>query len=551
MLSPDDMDADVPSSHPTTPLVHPSSPTAADELSLSSASGVSPPPPAAVSEGEYSPFVAYCVTVNYILGVGVIGMPKAFATGGWLLSTLTLLVVSVMAAFTALWYVETGHRAVRKEKMIALAASDTELEQLGAAASASSSSSSSSSSSASSSPVPQLTDGLQPVSHSGYDSPSKQPRRIEVNELIGIFLSPLMRKVYEVLICVYILGSLWSYTSVFSTGMAANVGVPFINSGQACVVTGDRSSACYGVYLFYCAVFACIVVPIATRQLTEMKVFVVALASLRFVAISCMVVTTIDMLYRFPWQDASSGAVVSTASSAPYYGDTAAWNFSGLGTIFPVCIFAQIFHHSVPGIAYPLRDKTVVPKVFAACLLSMFALYSSLSITLSLYFGSATAAQCTLMWQHYADRFPGSDLTAFTVYLIVLFPPLDVISAFPLKAITVGNNIAISVLPPGQAGVRRRVLPFRLLAAVIPILGAAVFNDLTVLLKYTGSLGIVVAFLFPTWLQWKSRREMPGRSGVLQGWQEKVVDSPWAVWGVAAFCVAGLLTIVVQTAQGG
>ena len=549
MLSADEMDADISASHPTTPLVHPSSSTSADDLII--ASDVPLPPPAAASEGQYSPFVAYCVTVNYILGVGVIGMPRAFVAGGWLLSTLTLLLVSVMAAFTALWYVEAGHRAVRKEKMTALAASDTELERLGAAAAASASASPSSS--ASSSPVPELTNGLGSASsQAGYDSPHKQPRRIEVNELIGLFLSPLMRKVYEVLICVYILGSLWSYTSVFATGMAANVGVPFINSGQACVVSGDRGSACYGVYLFYCAVFACIVVPIATRQLTEMKLFVVALATLRFVAITCMVVTAIDMLYRFPWQDAANGgAVVSTRSSAPYYSDAPVWNFSGFGTIFPVCIFAQIFHHSVPGIAYPLRDKGVVPRVFAACLLSMFALYSSLSITLSLYFGSATAAQCTLMWQHYADRFPRSDLTSFTVYLIVLFPPLDVISAFPLKAITVGNNIALSVLPPSAAGVRRRVLPFRLLAAVIPILGAAVFNDLTVLLKYTGSLGIVVAFLFPTWLQWKSRREMPGRSGVLHGWQERVVDSEWAIWAVAGFCVAGLLTIIVQTAQGG
>ena len=216
---------------------------------------------------------------------------------------------------------------------------------------------------------------------------------------------------------------------------------------------------------------------------------------------------------------------------------------------------AQIFHHSVPGIAYPLQDKKKVPMVFSACLLSMFALYSSLSITLSLYFGSALAGQCTLMWKTYTGQPWGeavglSSLTAFTRWLIVLFPPLDVLSAFPLKAITVGNNLQTRFLSREDQRIRRKFIPFRLFAAVVPIVGACIFNDLTTLLTYTGSLGIVIAFLFPTVLQWKSRREVAGRSGVLDGWVERVVDSEWSVYGVAFFCIAGLLTIIVQLILG-
>ena len=301
------------------PLVHSSSssPSPSDELTKDS-----PPSPRSmpVPEGSYSPFVAYCVTVNYILGVGVIGMPKAFNTGGWLLSTFTLLLVSVMATFTALWYVEVGHRAARREKA----------EQEGHLAALPLDPSSSSSSSVS----PPDSPSSHPL------SAVKEPRRIEANELIAMFLSPGLGRLYEVLMCVYMMGSLWSYTSVFSTGMAANLGVPFLNGGETCVVSGDRSSACYGVYLFYNAVFACIVIPIATRNLTEMKAFVVALAMLRFVAITCMVVTTIEMLYRFP--AVFDGKAFSAATSAPFYSDAPAVNWGGLGVIFPVCIFAQV-----------------------------------------------------------------------------------------------------------------------------------------------------------------------------------------------------------------
>ena len=531
--SPDDVN----SSQSTTPLVDPSSSSSPDD----------PPKPAAllsVPEGSYSPFVAYCVTVNYILGVGVIGMPKAFNTGGWLLSTVILLIVSVMATFTALWYVEVGHRANRKEKEEA----ETELEPLPHTALT-----------VPSPPLPLLclppplppTPPLPPPpSHSilSDPAPAKQPRRIEANELISIFLSPNTGRVYEFLLCVYMMGSMWSYASVFATGLAANIAVPFLHSGNTCVVSEDGSWSCYSLYLFYCALFACIVVPIATRNLTEMKAFVVALAMLRFVAITCMVVTTIDLMYHYP-------TAVSSTTSPPYYSDTPVANWGGLGVIFPVCIFAQIFHHSVPGIAYPLQDKKKVPQVFAACLFSMFVLYSSLAVTLTLYFGSTIASQCTLNWQTYTGYEPGravqvSFLTGFTRQLIVLFPPLDVMSAFPLKAITVGNNLQTRFLKREEYLVRRKFIPFRLFAAIVPILGACVFSDLTKLLTYTGSLGIVIAFLFPTVLQWKSRREVKGRSGVLEGWVERVVDSEWAVYGVGGFCLAGLCTVIIQQVIG-
>ena len=347
--------------------------------------------------------------------------------------------------------------------------------------------------------------------------------------------------------------------------MAANVPIPFLNGGDTCVVSGDRATGCYALYLFYCFLFACIVVPIATRNLTEMKYFIIALAMLRFVAITCMVITTLDMLYRFPVEQSGPPASVTipeTDTSAPYYAHTAAFNWAGLGTIFPICIFAQIFHHSVPGIAYPLADKTTVPKVFSSCLLTMFVLYSGLSIVLAIYFGTAIASQCTINWQRYTGSPLPLDPTAaatvqlgflanFTKYLIVLFPPADVLSAFPLKAITVGNNIMHSFLTPQQKTVRRKYVPFRLFAAVTPIVGALIFNDLTVLLKYTGTLGIVIAFLCPTYLQWTSRRAVKGRSGVMGGGLvERLVDSEWSVWAVAAFCVAGLLTVLITTILG-
>ena len=151
---------------------------------------------------HYSPFVAYCTTVNYILGVGVIGMPRAFVTGGWLLSTVVLLIVSVMATFTALWYVEVGHRAARREKELG-SNDETELTHLDSA-----------STSLEHTDSAVALSSLHSPSHSTLITSTPQPRRIEVNELIDMFVSPNARRVYEFLLCVYMMGSLWSYTSV-------------------------------------------------------------------------------------------------------------------------------------------------------------------------------------------------------------------------------------------------------------------------------------------------------------------------------------------------
>jgi hypothetical protein len=56
------------------------------------ASSAHPPAP----HGSYGTFVAYCFTVNYVLGVGILGIPWGFVRAGVALSPLVLLVVSLI-----------------------------------------------------------------------------------------------------------------------------------------------------------------------------------------------------------------------------------------------------------------------------------------------------------------------------------------------------------------------------------------------------------------------------------------------------------------------
>lgn len=56
-----------------------------------------PPPSAETAEAGFSPFVAFCFTINYILGTGFLTLPWAFVQGGVLLSTLTLVSMGIVS----------------------------------------------------------------------------------------------------------------------------------------------------------------------------------------------------------------------------------------------------------------------------------------------------------------------------------------------------------------------------------------------------------------------------------------------------------------------
>lgn len=48
-------------------------------------------------------------------------------------------------------------------------------------------------------------------------------------------------------------------------------------------------------------------------------------------------------------------------------------------------------------------------------------------------------------------------------------------------------------------------LIFRLLAALPPLIGAAIIRDLGAITNYTGMVAFLLCFIFPALLQWKSK----------------------------------------------
>lgn len=503
----------------------------------------------AAPKSMYGSLVGYCFTVNYILGVGVLGMPYAFYKGGWALSTLCLGFVTIMATFTALWLVDVSLRAqyVRRADTL-LRGSGGSDEDMAISGSS----------------------GNDSLNHPPVSSHSQH--RFEMNELVEMFVGVRARRFYEILVVIYLVGALWSYTSVFASSLASHVGLPGINNGNECDIYKNHSNGCSDLYLTYIALFSLVAIPLTCLDLTEMKILQIGLAIFRFVSLATMMITSIVAIYSYPNPD----PLADSPDHAPYLSrNFVAFDWTNLGLVFPIAIYSQIFHHSVPGLSHPLRNKAAAPKVFSAVLATTMILYSALGISVGFFYGASIPQTCTIAWAEYSGGHingkPG--WASFIGYMIVLFPPLDIISAFPLNAITLGNNLLCAfVEDERKQQLKRFKLPFRFLAAIPPIVGAMVVRDLGVILKYTGCVGVLIAFAYPCVLQYKSvqRCKQMGivnintasssnaapsgfsvdNSEAVPTYNIPLINKPQLVAVVFAFSMIGLVSVIVLSAAG-
>ena len=105
-------------------------------------------------------------------------------------------------------------------------------------------------------------------------------------------------------------------------------------------------------------------------------------------------------------------------------------------------------------------------------------------------------------------------------YYLVLFPSIDVTSAYPLVVHTISNNI-YTTLFRRDTSLKSKTpkldffiqLVIKFVSAVLPITAALLVSNLVYVLKYAGLTGFFIAFFFPTALQlasvWRCSKEFP------------------------------------------
>ncbi len=447
--------------------------------------------PADRKSSGFSPFVAFCFAINYILGTGFLTIPWAFVQGGLILSSIVLLTVCVFADAAKDYLLETMARAeaMLDEGMRWKDAESSITNGVGKGLVYSPVISRANSMSyddveAGAAARPKMSglvqhpgnnmkiyDSFQPIAVSknvcGNNSAEQKQnnqainkagihgrqlirqgmsrqeylvknRKFEVNTLCRVFLGKQGLRTYTLCISLYIYGALWAYTSVFSSAM----------SGALPLLPQRNDETNYSIYVF---VFGLIVVPMSCLELDEQVEVQVLLTGCRFLMVFLMVVTS--------WSCAEDSGISSSTSdqsnAIDFKKDTSyespMFCLSNFHKMLPILVFATIYHHSIPGLAHPVADKKKLSGIFLSTGLFSGAAYCFIGFILGSVFGDKIKQSANLNWKDFrggtgtrADDGTYVDVALWAKFIssyILCFPALDVISAFPLCAITLGNNI--------------------------------------------------------------------------------------------------------------
>ena len=479
---------------------------------------------ASFSSSQYTPFVAYLFTINYILGVGALGMPYAFYKSGIIVGVILTFVCSLMSYLTTVWVAHAAFR-VKQGRKLAKGNPFESPKQL-----KKKQPSDETSSLVGESKIMSIYRSLSGVlgdeeSASQSRSPSRRQRerqvaaatsssnstisRVhedpEVIDLVEELLGSNMRVLYQVSLIALTVTGLVAYTQVFVRSFLSQV--------------WDECPLWMPTFLF-----ALIVVPLSCLDLDEQVQTQIVMSMLRFASLALIFGGMLVAIWvqdgggqtkALPY-DHSGGAEMPLVEEA------------GFGIMFSTAVFSQLFQHSVPGLVRPLAEekRRSVPNIFFSALMTTAIIYCFISIVCCYHLGNDIQQSINLNFIGFEWGIAeGSVWHPFATTLslvVVLFPAFDTLSVFPLIAITLGNNLRsispelMRPLASYLAGNRREVegveegeqaqnniitVLWRLVACLPPLALSLIVKDLSLSLMIGGACGIIVAFIIPAALQ--------------------------------------------------
>jgi len=346
----------------------------------------------------FSPLIAVCFTVNYLVGTGFLTLPWAFVQGGLILSTILLLVATGISDVAKDFLLEAMARA---EAVVPLELGNNEND-------------------------------IEVVNNE-IDETEEGPlivkeRKFEMTDLCRIFMGEKAAKIFISCLSFSLFMTLWAYTVVFVTTLQDEF-----------TGTGDKDLDAD----IYVLVFALIVVPLSCLELKEQIFIQVTLAFCRVLMLVFMVSTT--LLFPDDFRDKQYNPNTNPFREVPLF------NVAGFSQAFPIILFALGFQIAIPGISQAVTDKRQLSGIFRTTFLLCAMAYILVGVSVPLATGQTVAQSSNVMWSNFRagtgelnedGEYVGVVWWAQAIsFFVVTFPAIDVISAFPLNAIVLGSNL--------------------------------------------------------------------------------------------------------------
>lgn len=358
---------------------------------------------------------------------------------------------------------------------------------------------------------------------------------LEVVELVDIFLGPVWRAVTVFLLYLFQTSTLWAYAAVFSQSIAT-IFRPLVavvlqeisvqpgngtNSSGDAILTcnqehfGAPCSALYFSFLLAYGVAETIMIIVGIKETAGVQTF---LAVYRFAAIAMMVMLSLVGL------GIGKSLQGEEFVSKPVYAAP-----SGLGVALPAITFALLLQMAVPSVMEPMAQRDGAPRHFCISLGICAMCYILIGIVLSIYLGTHTEEPVTLNFATFTGFMVVKDyeqagmamkaLVGFCQYFILVFPLLDLFSAYALQGVVLCNNV-LSLLPDRFLK-DSRFLKIKVIATIlmsgVPIVLAAITHSLGFIINVTGTIGMLLAITIPGLLLFQSLRVSPSQTPFTPG----------------------------------
>lgn len=358
-------------------------------------------------------FEGVAFSLNYLMGSGFLALPWGMSKTGVLLGSSILLVTSMASYIAGLLIVATIHRTEDIDISSHIIINRTILTSTSYGA-------------------VKNTIGTDTTTTNNNDNLCDDGRNIEssinggaskacpdIGELCRLYLGSSGHLIYIVTITVYLYCSLWSYAAIFSNAMAVHFNIGALS------------------YHYYLLLFMVTVTTLSCMELRTQVAIQLMLTACRFLLVISMI-TSIAFAKFYIHEDKQ--LVVSSSSL-----NVLNYNTSGIKFMLPISVQSMIFHHSIPNLirlVHSTAEKDII-SIFGIAISICLVLYMSLAVAAFSYFGQSINSSSNLNWVVFISQPPTSPTTHWFMRcissFIILYPAINVISSFPLNAITLGN----------------------------------------------------------------------------------------------------------------
>jgi amino acid permease len=433
--------------------------------------------------------LGFFLLLNLVLGTGFLSIPYGFYSSGVLYGAITLMAMISLSWLCAVYVVETMARSQA---------------------------------------ISDYKESSQSVQNEKIQAGSALPnfyitvdRKFEPSEMCEMYVGLWLKIIYVILLIIITFFAALAYSTVAGSAWAVNI--PFNFSTLTECTYEDFSHqvipddfGCASSYRFCVFIYGVAVVILSLLSLKEQIIIQVALGLLRFITITAIVVYCfIHIVQGHPIPSCNN-----TLPNLSIHDDVSvnmtsltdeSFDFHIKGWLMSISIFAyaSILHQAIPTLTHPIREKKWLRGYFNTLFIVLGSMYLLLGLMGSLWFRDCISETCTLNWEPLTKPQYDTALRALS-YFIIIFPSIDVLSAFPLVIHTTVNNIYSLILcrDTTQDNHIKFVLlrlAMKFAAAVLP-LGIAMFvANLAVVLNWAGLIGFFISFYFPVLLQLTSQ----------------------------------------------